>query len=139
MKVNQRSAFKPRRWMAFHCILVVIGLSARLQADSVTLRDGTVIEGTIVSEDSTQLVIQLQFASGTISAKQIVNKTDVARVTRLTAEQQALRDMERAFEQVQEYQLDPNTSEPQSYYDHVIDDVSGLSCACILIRLTRRK
>jgi hypothetical protein len=92
-------------------------------ADTVKLKDGTVLEGDILSEDQTQMVIELQFASGTIKTKRTVNKADIAAVIRLTEEQKAQGAMERAFEQVQEYQLDPNTSEPQSYYDHVINDV----------------
>jgi hypothetical protein len=123
MKPNPTSAFQSRAWIAFHCLLLVTALGAFARADTLRLKDGTVLEGNIMSEDKTQFVIELRFASGTISTKQIVKKADVAQVIHLTPEQKAQRDMEKMFEQVQEYQLDPNTSEPQSYYDHVINDV----------------
>ena len=111
------------RQIPFHCVLFVVGIVLLAHADTVKLKDGTVLEGDIVSEDDTQLTVEVKFAAGTITSKRTVRKTDVVQITRLTEEQKAQRAMERAFEQVQEYQLDPNTSEPLSYYDHVVNDV----------------
>ena len=111
------------RQIPFHCVLFVVGVVLLADADTVKLKDGAVLEGDIVSEDDTQLTVEMRFAAGTITTKRTVRKTDVVQIARLTEEQKAQRAMERAFEQVQEYQLDPNTSEPLSYYDHVINDV----------------
>jgi hypothetical protein len=110
------------RWIA--CLAFsTLCLAAVVRADTVKLNDGTVVEGDILSEDETQLVINAEFASGTITEKQTLNKSDIAQVTRLTPEQKAARDMERAYRKLQQYQLDPNTSGPLSYYDQAIDDV----------------
>jgi hypothetical protein len=111
------------RQVALHWVIVTFGAVILVQADTIRLKNGTVVEGTIVSEDNTQLIVEVYYASGTITMKQTVRQADVAEITRLTEEQKAQRAMERAFEQVQEYQLDPTTSEPLSYYNHVINDV----------------
>ena len=123
MRFNQVSRSRWGRQILFHCVLFVVGIVLLAHADTVKLKDGAVLEGDIVSEDDMQLTVEVRFASGTITSRRTVRKTDVVQITRLTEEQKAQRAMERAFEQVQEYQLDPNTSEPLSYYDHVINDV----------------
>ena len=123
MRFNQVSRSRWGRQIPFYCVLFVAGIVLLAHADTVKLKDGAVLEGDIVSEDDTQLTVEVRFAAGTITSKRTVRKTDVVQITRLTEEQKAQRAMERAFDQVQEYQLDPGTSEPLSYYDHVVNDV----------------
>ncbi len=100
-------------------------LAAVVRADTVKLNDGTVLEGDILSENETQLTINAEFASGTITEKQTVNKSDIAPngITRLTDEQKAAREMERDYQKLQHYQLDPANTFTLSQYDKAINDV----------------
>ena len=97
--------------------------AAPVRAESVRLNDGTVLDGDILSENETQLTIEAQFASGTITKKETLNKADIAQVTRLTPEEKTQRAMEMAFKKLETYQLDSMTSFPVSHYDEVINDV----------------
>lgn len=90
---------------------------ASAAADTIKLKDGTVLDGTILSEDDHQVIIEVRYASGTITKQETVNKADIAELTRLTAEQ-------KAYQATLKYQLDPNNSYPQAaYYDQVITSV----------------
>jgi hypothetical protein len=100
--------------------LAILGAAA---ADTVKLKDGTVLEGDIISEDETQLTLTVVFASGTISFQEVIRKSDIAEVIRLTPEQKTERDMEKAYERLKKYQLDVRRSGPVSYYDQVIKGV----------------
>jgi len=109
--------------LSLYWVLLAFGVAGLARADTIRLKNGAVVEGTIVSEDDTQVTVEMDYASRTITMRQTVRRADIAEIIRLTKEEKAQRAMEKAFDQVQEYQLDPNTSEPLSYYDHVINDV----------------
>jgi hypothetical protein len=105
--------------------LLLLGLGSSAPADTLKLRDGTVLEGNILSEDETQVTIEVELASGSITKKQVVNKTEILRLVYLTAEEKAQRLMEMAFQRLLRYQLDPVGSQSLNQYDHVITDVFG--------------
>lgn len=119
LKTPSRIVARPCAFMA----LMMLCAAAFIRADTVKLNDGTVLDGDIISENETQLTMEVQFASGTITRKETVTKTDVAQIIRLTPEQKAERARERAFKKLEAYQLDSATSFPLSYYDHVINNV----------------
>jgi hypothetical protein len=101
-------------------ICLLAGLCAR--ADIVKLKDGTDLEGEIVAEDDSTVSILLEFAGGTITQTRHISKSDIASVSRWTPEQKARRQLEHDYEDLQKYQLNPNTSYPITYYDQVINN-----------------
>ncbi len=116
----------PSRIIARLCAFLALAMlctAAFVRADTVKLNDGTTLEGDILSENETQLTIEAQIASGTITKRETVNKADIIQIMRLTPEQKTQRAMEVAFRKLEEYQLDSMTSFPLSHYDQVINDV----------------
>jgi hypothetical protein len=101
--------------------LVLGGFCAR--ADTVKLKDGTVLEGDITAEDDTTLSIYLEFSGGTITQTRQINKADIAGVVLSTPEQKAGRQAARDYEKLQKYQLNPKDSYATNYYDQIIKDV----------------
>jgi hypothetical protein len=108
-------------WLMVLALAALIAVSTR--ADTVTLKDGTVLEGDIWAEDDTTLSIYLEFAGGTITETRQINKTDIASVVRLTPEQRTAWQAKRAYEGIEKYQLNPSVSYPLDYYDRVVHDV----------------
>ncbi len=107
------------RWLILAAFLLV-GLCAR--ADTVKLKDGTTLEGEITSDDDKTVSILLEFAGGTITQTRYVNKIDISDITHWTPEEKARRKMERDYEDLQRYRLNPSTSYPVEYYDQVIQN-----------------
>jgi tetratricopeptide (TPR) repeat protein len=105
------------RWCLLLMVFVLAGIPAG--ADTVKLKDGTVLEGDITAEDGTTLSIYLEFSNGTITQTRQINKTDIARIIRWTPEQRAQHD----YERLQRYQLSSNDSFQVEYYDQIIDGV----------------
>jgi hypothetical protein len=101
--------------------LVFGGLCAR--ADTVKLKDGTVLEGDITAEDDATLSIYLEFSHGTITQTRQINKADIASVVRWTPEQTAERQATRDYEKLQKYGLNSKDSYATGYYDQIIRDV----------------
>ena len=97
------------------------GLCAR--ADTVKLKDGTVLEGDITAEDDATLSIYLEFSHGTITQTRQINKADIASLGRSTPEQKAERQATRDYEKLQKYELNPKDSYATGYYDQIIKDV----------------
>ena len=104
------------------CLLVAAGLGPATWGDRVKLTNGTVVEGNILSETGAEIVIEKQFAGGSITSKETVNKSDVAEVIRSTPAEKAAQEMERAYEATQRYTLDPNNSRARDYYDQVLEN-----------------
>jgi len=102
-------------------VCTLVGLCAR--ADTVKLKNGTALDGEIVSEDASSLSILLQFAGGTITQTRRIDKADIATVIRWTPEQRAERQATRDYENLQKYQLNPQDSYEIAYYDQVINGV----------------
>lgn len=98
--------------------LLALALSA--SADVIRLRDGTTHDGEIVAETETTLSIEVPMARGTIIKTHVVPKTNVAEFTRWTAEQKKVLAMQRDYEALQKFVLDPDVSNPLGFYDPVI-------------------
>ena len=101
--------------------LMLGGFSAH--ADTVTLKDGTVLEGDITAEDSATLSIYLEFSGGTITQTRQISKSEIARIVRWTPKQKAERQTTRDYEKLQKYQLSPQDSYEVEYYNQIINDV----------------
>ena len=102
------------------CVLAVMSAA---WADQVKLKDGTVLDGTILAEDDKQITIEVAFGSGTITRQELVDKSNVVEIVRLTPEQKAEQQMTRDYEKAKKNQLDPATNYPLAAYDPVINDV----------------
>ncbi|HUJ72397.1 MAG TPA: hypothetical protein VLZ30_09135 [Verrucomicrobiae bacterium] len=108
------------RWLMLMA-LALGGFCAR--ADTVKLKDGTVLEGDITSQDDTTLSIYLEFAGGTITQTRQIKKADIASVVLSTPEEKAVQQAARDYEKLRKYQLNPKESYDTGYYDQIIKDV----------------
>jgi hypothetical protein len=95
------------------------------RADTITLKDGTVLEGEITAEDDSSLSIYLEFAGGTITETRHLSKTDVAKITRWTPEQRVAWQAKRDYEGLGKYQLNPSVSYRLDDYNRIIRDHPG--------------
>ncbi len=112
---TRRNRIRRPRFFGWSMLLAVaLGIAAH--ADTVKLKNGTVLEGTIVAEDDNQITIEVEYAGGTITRTETINKSGVAEVKRLTEE-------EKAYQVVQKYELNPARSFPLARYDQAINDV----------------
>src|ERR1700677_4007390 len=65
-------------------VLLCSALCMKGLADTVTLKDGTTVEGKIIQENDTQVTITVQ-ATDSITDDKVIQKTDIAKVEK-TAE-----------------------------------------------------
>jgi hypothetical protein len=93
------------------------------RADTVHLKTGETLEGSILRETDTNITVEVELAGGTILSTAIISRDQIAEVVRSTPEQLAQRAMERAYANTRKYQLDPMTSYAPDYYRLVIDGV----------------
>ena len=100
-------------------LIVVVLAAIPAGADTVKLKDGTVVEGDITAENDTALSIYLEFSGGTITQTRQINKADIAQIIRWTPAQRAEHD----YENLQKYRLNPNESFKVDYYDRIIEDI----------------
>jgi hypothetical protein len=98
------------------CLALAAAFLAAAHADTVVLKNGTTIEGTIVAEDDSQLTIEVQYAGGTITKRDTISKSDIAEIRRLT-------DEEKAWLEVQQLALNPLSSFSLERYDTAIHGV----------------
>jgi tetratricopeptide (TPR) repeat protein len=105
----------------FFILVLLAGGLLGARADTVRLKTGETIEGTILSETNAIVTIEVEHAGGTILATQTFRKDEIAEIRRSTPEEIAQRNMERAFASTQKYRLDPKTSYSPDYYRLVID------------------
>jgi hypothetical protein len=105
------------------CGLMVYSFIASVRGDLVKLKDGTVLDGTILTEDDKQVVIDAEFASGTITKRETVRKSDIIEIKRSSEAEKAERQMQRDYERARKYQLDPTNSLPLATYEQVINGV----------------
>ncbi|HVM60789.1 MAG TPA: hypothetical protein VMV72_07980 [Verrucomicrobiae bacterium] len=83
-------------------------------ADTVTLKSGEVLEGRVLSETDTQLVIEASFYHGTIFSTREVARSDIQSVVRETPEQK----QEKAdYEALATFTLNPNQELTTNQYD----------------------
>lgn len=109
-------------WLA--AILFIVPLfTPSASAEKIKLKDGTVIDGPLVSEDDRQVTIEVKTAGGTITSKRSYPKADIAEIVRPTAEQKAQSEMQAAYEAARKNQLDPNYSLPLAQYDKVLNEI----------------
>jgi len=92
------------------------------RADTVKLKDGTVLEGNITDEDKTTVSIYLEFAKGTIRETRRINKSEIAEIVPWTPEQRSAWQTKQDYQKLQRYQLDPQANYLVEYYDQVIDN-----------------
>jgi hypothetical protein len=98
-------------------LLMVFPFVAR--SDTIELKIGTTVEGDIVSESDTEVVMEVRIGSGSIM-RRTFNRAEIASVTRETPEQKRARAMADAFRKIQVYQLNPTNNYPLAHYDQVI-------------------
>jgi hypothetical protein len=92
-------------------------------ADTLRLKNGTIYEGTILSEAESNVTFEVERAGGTILTTETFGRDEIAELTRSTPEEQAQHAMERAYANTRRYRLDPMTSYSPDTYRLVIDDV----------------
>ena len=103
---------------------VFFGLLAGVaRADTIKLKDGTVLEGEILSETPTNLSVEVVLAGGRIISTEVLALTNIAGIVRLTPAEKRARLMQREFARMQAYALNSNTSFAVDYYDRVITDI----------------
>jgi hypothetical protein len=107
------------------CFLVILFLATRLpvRADTLKLKDGTMLEGEITAEDDSAVSIYLEFSRGTITQTRRINKAEIAEIVRWTPEQRANWRMQRDYERLQAYRLNAKDSYLIEYYDQTIDGI----------------
>jgi hypothetical protein len=93
------------------------------RADTVRLKTGETLEGTLLTETDTNITVEVEHAGGTILSTEIIDRNQIAEIVRSTPEQLAQRAMERAYANTRKYQLDPMTSYSLDYYRLVIDGI----------------
>jgi hypothetical protein len=93
------------------------------RADTVRLKTGEILDGTILGETATNITIEVEHAGGTILSTEIIDRDQIVEIAHSTPEQLAQRAMERAYANTRKYQLDPLTSYSPGYYRMVIDGV----------------
>jgi len=91
-------------------------------AETVKLKNGDVIEGTLIAEDDQQVTLEVRLAGGTITSKRVYKKSEIAEIVRPTAEQKAQAEIQAAYEAARKNQLDPSSSFPLTQYDKVISE-----------------
>ncbi|MEI6350579.1 MAG: PTPDL family protein [Verrucomicrobiota bacterium] len=89
------------------CTAALFGISAFTLADSVTLKSGEVVEGRIMRESDTEIVIEAKVGSG-ITDEQTLKKSEVNAVSKTGPD-------EIAFQKVKDYGVGPNSFPPANY------------------------
>ncbi|MGD1020612.1 MAG: hypothetical protein ABSA12_14960 [Verrucomicrobiia bacterium] len=89
---------------------------------TIKLKDGRVLEGPVLLENDQQITIESQFANGTITRKDQIDKSDIASISHMSAADRDQRLATIAYHELGKYQLDPQNSYPLAYYDTAIND-----------------
>jgi len=89
---------------------------------TIKLRDGTTLEGPVLTEDDRQITIEAQYANGTITRKAPIDKIDIASISHLSVTEREQRLATIAYHDLGKYQLDAQSSYPLAYYDDAITD-----------------
>ena len=94
--------------------LLLLSRPALLQADTLTLKSGDVLEGQIISETDTQIEIRVSLYRGTIFSTRQVDKADVQSIVRETPEQ---KQEKAAYASLAKYTLNPNQELTKDQYE----------------------
>jgi hypothetical protein len=89
---------------------------------TIKLKDGRVLEGPVLLENDQQITIESQFANGTITRKDQLDKSNIASISHMSAVDRDQQLATIAYHDLAKYQLDPQNSYPLSYYDTAIND-----------------
>jgi hypothetical protein len=106
------------QWMVL--FLLLVAGAGWVRSDTVTLKDGTVIEGTVVSKDEQTVSIRFATAGGTIFQTQQVKVSDIAAIKILTEEERSQEAMERDFAILAKLKVHPTQSYRLEDYDRVL-------------------
>jgi hypothetical protein len=106
-----RLSLRGLRWIFVGFLL--LGLSAPLKADTLTLKSGDVLEGRITSETETQIEIEVSLYHGTIFSTKQVDKADIQSIVRESPEQ---KQEKAAYASLAKYTLDPNQELTKDQY-----------------------
>jgi hypothetical protein len=92
------------------------------RADTIQFKNGSALDGEIVSESDTAVVMDVRMGGGSI-IRRTISKDQIASVTRETPEQKRAHALAEAYRKVEVYQLNPTNNFPLAYYDKVIKEV----------------
>ncbi len=98
------------------CILAglfILGHPSYLRADTLTLNSGEVLEGRIISETETQIVMEAAFYHGTIFSMRQLDKSDIRSIVRESVEQ---KQEKAAYESLAKYVLNPDQELTKDQY-----------------------
>jgi hypothetical protein len=98
-------------------------MAVALPADTIRLKNGRAIQGTVVGETSTNISIEVEKAGGTILTTETYPRDEIAEVVFPTSAQKAQEELQRAYQAALKYRLDPDNSQPLSAYDQAINSV----------------
>jgi TolA-binding protein len=101
-------------------MILFLATGLPLRADTLKLKDGTVLEGEITSEDKSAVSIYLEFSHGTITQTRRINKAEIVEIIRWTPEQKENWRMQRDYERLQAYRLNAKDSYLMESYDQTI-------------------
>lgn len=105
------------RKLSLALLLISLALCLNASADTITLKDGTVIEGTIVQQDDSQVTINVK-ESEAISSDRILKVSEIAKIDK-TAEDGL------AFEQLKDLKPDPWRTFSAEEYAGVVARLKG--------------
>lgn len=91
-------------------------------ADTLKLRDGTTLEGSITGETTNAITVDVEFAGGTIHQTRTVEKSDIAEVKRWTDAEKKQAQMEKDYRAALKHRLDPARSFTVAQYDQIISN-----------------
>jgi hypothetical protein len=103
-------------------LAVVLWLGATGFSDTVKLRDGTTLEGSITGENANSLTMDVEFAGGTIHQTRTVPKPEIAGIKRLSDAEKKQLQMEKDFQAALKFRLDPVRSFAVPQYDQIISN-----------------
>lgn len=115
-----------RKWSKASVLLVPIlwlCSAASATADTLKLKDGTQVDGDVLSENDKSVVIEVSFAQGTIATQRTYAKNEIVEISRTPAKEKEKQKMEYWYGRVMAYQLNPKTSHAVEYYDSVITGI----------------
>lgn len=115
-------------WLRLGCLAwLLAGLSASGQATDpsviIILKNGAQVQGTLLEQADESVTIEEEFAGGTITQTTTIPRTNIAELVTLSEAETAARAQQRAYDNLQRYQLSPSTSYSAEYYLQVIDNV----------------